>query len=329
MNALLAATSLSAWSMVRFANNAIASVDRSLCGGQKMKTLKCAVFVTLLFSASSAISQNSRTFYDVCESNAQTYVDFQRERITVNQLSSDSLTFISDGVTYKGNKAPGQEFMEGGKDDTHFYAYRVDDNSFFIADPSMTAFAYYHADKSKGEEADNKKRCQVDALNTFEAAAKPYFQKQRSGAINDYESHTRTLTTDFVKNLKSRRADPALERDIMKWWKGPDPAKIPDPVIGIYFLMGDYEYARNDYGTVLRKTLDALILWKERTGTKCWVQWRSFGYESLGPGVFDKSMGVWTKDSNLPLPEYRSIKAGAWNEVDCGPFVKAGPGGEL
>ena len=293
-----------------------------LRGGQKMKTLICSVFVSLLFFASSAISQNSRTFYDVCESNEQTYVDFHRERIVVNRLTNDSLVFVSDGITYKGNKVSGQEFLEGGKDDTHFFAYRVDDNSFFIANTSMTAFAYYHAEKSKADEADNKKRCAVDALNTFESMAKSYGANQRSNAISDYESRTRSLTTDFVKNLRSRRVDPVLESDIMKWWKGPDPAKIPDPVIGIYFLMGDYEYARNYYGTVLRRTIDALILWKERTGTKCFIQWRSFGYESLGPGVFDKSMGVWTKDSNLPLPEYRKIQAGAWSEVDCTPFVK-------
>ena len=263
-----------------------------------------------------------RTFYDVCESNAQTYVDFQRERIVVNRLTSDSVEFVSDRITYTGNKVPAQEFMEGGKDDTHFYAYRVDDNSFFIANPSLTAFAYYHADKTKADEADNKRRCAVDALNSFEARAKPYGAKQRSAVISDYESRTKVVTTAYVKNLKSQKVDPNLERDIMKWWKGPDPTKIPDPVLGIYFLTDDYWYTRNDYGTVLRKTVDALILWKERTGTRCWMQWRSFGYESLGPGVFDKNMSMWTKNAELTLPEYRKLRAGDSSEVDCTPFVK-------
>ena len=72
-----------------------------------MKTLICSVFVSLLFSASSAISQNSRTFYDVCESNEQTYVDFQRERIVVNRLTNDSLVFVSDGITYTAPTATG------------------------------------------------------------------------------------------------------------------------------------------------------------------------------------------------------------------------------
>ena len=286
-----------------------------------MKLMIFALFLSIL-SMTSVLGQANRTFYDICDSNEQTYVDFQRERITVNRLTSDSLTFVSDGVTYTANKASGQKFLEGGKDDTHFFAYQVDDNSFFIANTSMTAFAYYHADKSKGDEADKNKRCAVDALSAFESIAKPYGANQRSTAITDYESRTKIVTTQYVKNLGSKIADPVLERDIMKWWKGPDPAKIPDPVLGIYALTDGYWYTRNDYGTVLRKTIDALILWKERTGTKCWIQWRSFGYESLGPGVFDQNMTMWTKNAFLPLPEYRKIQAGAWSEVDCAPFAK-------
>jgi hypothetical protein len=309
-------------------------VDRLVIGGQvknreeiNMKSLLTALFLSaplIVVSAGSASSQDGTIFYDVCDSNAQTYVDFQRETISVKTFSSDSLVFVSGGVKYFANKAPGHDFLEGGKDDTHFYAYRVDENSFFIADPSMTAFGYYHADKRKGDEADNKKRCSVDALNTFESMAKPYGAKQKDQRNDDYEVRTKVVTTEYVKNLRSQRVDPTLERDIMKWWKGPDPTKIPDPVLKIYFIMDDYWYTRNDYGTVLRKTIDALILWKERTGTKCWIQWRSFGYESLGPGIFDKNMNMWTKNAYLTLPEYRKIQAGAWSEVDCTPFVKSG-----
>ena len=282
------------------------------------------IFSLSLFLVGTAISQESRTFYEACESNAQVWVDFRRDTIIVSTLSDDSIAFKSVGIPYSARKVPGNDFLEGGKDDTHFYAYKVDDNSFFIASPGMSAFAYYHADKRKGDESDNKIRCAVDALNTFEAMAKPYGEKQREQRNNDYEARTKAVTTEYVKNLRSRRVDPALEKEIMKWWKGPDPTKIPDPVIRIYFLMDEYHYTRNDYGTVLRKTIDALILWKERTGTKCWVQWRSFGYESPGPGLFEANMRMWTRDDAIGLPEYRKIQAGAWSEVDCTPFVKAG-----
>jgi hypothetical protein len=285
-----------------------------------MRRLMIICFAALVFSAAAS---GQRPFYDVCESNEQTWVDFQRERISVDRLTSDSLVFLSGSVTYTANKVSGQEFLEGGKDETHFFAYRVDDNSFFIVSPAVDAFAYYHADKSRADQADNNKRCQVEALNRFESLVKPYAQKQKSTSISDYEARTKAITTEYVKNLKSKRVDPLLERDIMKWWKGPDPANIPDPVLGIYFLMADYGYTRNDYGTVLRKTIDALILWKERTGTKCWVQWRSFGYESLGAGVFDKNMSMWTRTAYLDLPEYRHFHAGEWSEVDCTPFVKS------
>ena len=284
-----------------------------------MKILIVTFLAILSFVAATSAQ---RTFYNVCESNAQTYVDFQRERITVNSLTSDAVVFVSDNITYTGNKVSGQEFFEGGKDSTHFFAYRVDDNSFFIFSPMIDAFAYYHADKARANVADNNKRCQVDALNRLESVLKPFTEREVANAADDYKARTKVLTTEYVRNLKSQRVDPALERDIMKWWKGPDPANIPDPVLGIYFLMADFGYTRNEYGTVLRKTIDALILWKERTGTKCWVQWRSFGYESLGAGVFDRNMSMWTRTAYLDLPEYRHFHAGEWSEVDCTPFVK-------
>ena len=137
-----------------------------------------------------------------------------------------------------------------------------------------------------------------------------------------FDAGTKVVATDWVKNYTSRRVDPALEKDIGKWWKGPDPTKIPDPILRIYFLEPNYEIARNAFGEVLRKTVDALILWKERTGTKCYIQWRSFGYESFGGGTFSPEMQMWTFDRNIPMAGGRKILAGSWYEVDCAPFVK-------
>ncbi len=150
-----------------------------------------------------------------------------------------------------------------------------------------------------------------------------------NGTKNDAEVRSRELATEWVKNFKSKRVDAALEKDIRKWWAGPDPTKIPDPIIKIDFLQLGYEITRNEYGEVLRRTVDALILWKERTGTKCYVQWRSFGYESLGGGTFNNEMGAWVKKDQvgfgyyprfIPLPENREIPAGGWTEVNCSGF---------
>lgn len=137
-----------------------------------------------------------------------------------------------------------------------------------------------------------------------------------------FDSETKVVVTEWLKNFSSRRVDPALEKNIVKWWKGPDPTKIPDPIVHIYFLEPNYEIARNAFGEVLRKTLDALILWKDRNGSKCHIQWRSFGYESLGGGTFSSEMEMWTFDRDIPMAGGRKILAGSWYEVDCTPFVK-------
>ncbi|MGH9818553.1 MAG: hypothetical protein ACRD43_00180 [Pyrinomonadaceae bacterium] len=139
---------------------------------------------------------------------------------------------------------------------------------------------------------------------------------------NEFDLETKGVVTDWVKNFRSKRVDPALERGIVKWWKGPDPTKIPDPILHIYFLEPNYEIARNAFGEVLRKTVDTLILWKERTGSKCLIQWRSFGYESLGGGTFSPDMEMWTYDRDIPMAGDRKILAGSWYEVDCAPFVR-------
>lgn len=151
-------------------------------------------------------------------------------------------------------------------------------------------------------------------LNREAAADK---QKQ-----NAFDLETKGVVTDWVKNYRSKRVDPTLERGIVKWWKGPDPSTMVDPILRIYFLEPTYEITRNAFGEVLRKTVDALIVWKERTGSKCQIQWRSFGYESLGGGTFSPDMQMWTYDRHIPMAGGRKILAGSWYEVDCAPFVR-------
>jgi hypothetical protein len=51
----------------------------------------------------------------------------------------------------------------------------VDDDSFFIF--SFNGFAYYHADQTRKNDADNKRRCAVDELNRFESMIKSFKEK--------------------------------------------------------------------------------------------------------------------------------------------------------
>lgn len=149
-------------------------------------------------------------------------------------------------------------------------------------------------------------------------------EKQKEDAVAG--ERTKVIVTDWVKTLRSKRTDSALEKDIMKWWRGPDPSKIADPVIRIYFLEPNYEIARNEFGIVIRKTVDALILWKDRNAANCHIQWRSFGYQSLGGAAFNTEMEAWTLANNgypryYQLTEGREVRTGAWYDVDCASFA--------
>ncbi|MEP7077360.1 MAG: hypothetical protein ABI878_16260 [Acidobacteriota bacterium] len=295
-----------------------------------MKTLICAMFLSLLW-VSPAFSQEGRPFYNVCKSDADLIGDFQRESITVKTLDSDSLVFVSAGTTYSGKTSSGSDLLVGGKGGAAFYARKVDNNSFLIASgesgsfSDYGAFVYYHADKSKADQSDDKRQCSFHPLanlSSFQTSVRSFEKTKGSNEKIVFDAQTKGVITSWTKNYTSRRVDPALERGIVKWWKGPDPTKIPDPILHIYFLEPNYEIARNAFGEVLRKTVDALILWKERTGSKCYIQWRSFGYESLGGGTFSTEMEMWTLDRDIPMAGGRKILAGSWYAVDCAPFVK-------
>lgn len=157
----------------------------------------------------------------------------------------------------------------------------------------------------------------------------PVSSQGTAATARDPDAETRQIITDWVKGLTSQRNDLALERDIRKWWKGPDPAIIPDPIIKIYFLQPAYAIERNQYGNVLRKHVDSLILWKTKDGSKCHIQWRSFGYDSLGAGTFSDEMQAYIKREfigfdyyavRIRLPGYKEVQAGVWYEVNCAAF---------
>lgn len=292
------------------------------------------MFLSLLW-ASPAFSQEGRLFYNVCQSNAETIRDFQRESITVTTLDRDSIVFISAVRTYSAKPVVGYDFLKGGQDEARFYARKVDDNSFFIASPDFDAFAYYHADKRKAEEDDKGTRCAVDALNSFESSVKSFLAKEAEAAkVREkdekviFDAQTKGVITNWIKNYSSKRADPALEKAILQWWKGSSGAVVINPILRIYFLQPTYEITRNQFGEVLRKTVDSLYIYKQKSDGKCYMQWRSFGYESLGGGTFSTEMGNWIKRSSLGYPDLirmdsgREINTGSQYEVACTPFEK-------
>lgn len=289
------------------------------------------ILAVFLLSIFPVFSQNDRTFYQVCYSkDAQTYVDFSRDELVVKTLSDDSLMFEANGTPYTAKKVDGFNFYEGGKDVYQFYAYKVDNNSFFII--SMGGFTYFHTDKKKLDEDDVNKRCDIEDLKRFAALKKSFEAKidaEDKAKQNDFDSQTKGVVTDYVKNFKSKRVDPALEKGILAWWRGAPDATVINPILHIYFLNPDYEYVRNEYGILLHKMLSTMYVFKMKDSGKCFVNWRSFGYESIGGGAFENETKAWIKKEAigfdyyplfLRLPGDRKLYAGRDYEVDCSAF---------
>ncbi len=298
-----------------------------------MRKINIAV-AFILFTVGTAVilGQEGRTFYLVCGTNASLYPDFQRDTIAVSGLTPDQIVFKSVGTTYTAKKIEGASFLAGGDGMTRFVAYRVDDSSFFIATPGIDALSYYHADKRVGDLDDKNKRCAISDLNQFEQLVKIYNQKKENDDKKEqavFDSQTKGVITDWVKNFSSRRIDPVLAKGINRWWNGPPGTAVVNPILRVVFLEPNYEVTRNEFGVVLRKTVDAMIIFKVKSSGQCHMRWHSFGYESMGGGAFSDEVKPWEKQERIGfdfypqhilLPGDRKIYAGREYVVDCDAF---------
>jgi hypothetical protein len=289
-----------------------------------MKTLLAAIFGLMLISG-TAFCQQDRTFYLVCGTNASLYPDFQRDEITVSTLKPDQIIFKSVGTTYTAAKVDGSSFMSGGKDMAAFVAYRVDENSFFIAPPGVSAMSYYHADKRMADVQDQNKRCAVNDLNQFEELVKTYNKKKEEAdkqqRIAFEETGRKPIITKWVKELVSKRNDPALEKAIR--------ASTTSPILHIVFLTPAFDFERNDLGIIQRKMIKTVYVYKWLQNGKCYAYWQYFGYESLGGGAFDTDVRNWRVMSDggrhiaeLNVPGTDGFPSGEAWEVDCSAFVR-------
>ena len=288
-------------------------------------TIIAGVLALIAIAAAVGFGQQERTFYLVCESNASIYSDFDRDTITVSTLRPEQIEFTSSGNKYSATKVDGYNFLSGGKGMSVFVAYRVDDNSFFIAPPYLGALAYYHADKRMADVEDKNKRCAVSDINQFEQLVKIYNQKKEDDEKKkqaDFEQNGRkTIMTNWVKGLVSKRNDAALEKAIR--------ASDSAPILRIVFLTPAYDFMRNDLGIVQQKVIKTLYVYKWTQTGKCYAHWKYYGYESLGGGAFDTDIGNWRVMSDggrhiaeLNVPGTNGFPSGESWEVDCAAFGK-------
>lgn len=265
--------------------------------------------------------RNTNTFYDVCDSKMQTYVDFNRDEITVTTFNPDSIVFISAGTTYVGTKVPDFQLLSGGRDVYSFLVYPVDDHSFYIYQGDQE-FVYYNTNKALKDDADQNKRCNVDALNKMQTVLDSYKKVEvAADARADAEKakQDRATLSEFARIASSKRNDPALAKDVFNWW---NTRNSDYPATKVIFLEPDFWMIRDEYNQIIWKSIPTLIIYKDKQGG-CHIQWDAFGYEHLGGASFDTDLKAWVKGYHDALNYvYRvsgvGLTAGDNYDIDCG-----------
>jgi hypothetical protein len=97
------------------------------------------------------------------------------------------------------------------------------------------------------------------------------------------DASNRKIVTAYMSGVTSKRSDPTLVRDIKKWSN--------NETTTVYIIDANYTVHRNYRGEVLNKNITAII--RYHLNGKCYIQWRSFGYEALGGGNFSKDMETY------------------------------------
>jgi hypothetical protein len=130
------------------------------------------------------------------------------------------------------------------------------------------------------------------------------------------------MMTKWVKDLVSKRNDPALEKAIR--------ASDSAPILHIVFLTPGYDIIRNDLGIVVRKAIKTVYVYKWVQTGRCFTHWKYYGYESLGGGAFNPDLGNWSTyladpgwhQEKLNVPGTNGFSSGENWEVDCSTFTK-------
>lgn len=264
--------------------------------------------------------RNTNTYYDVCESQMQTYVDFNRDEITVTTYTPDSIVFISSDTRYVGTKVPDFTLLSGGQDVYSFLVYPVDDHSFYIYQGPQE-FVFYNTNKALKDESNQAKRCNTDALNKMQTELDAYKKVEASAdAKADAERAKRDKAAlgDFARTAASKRNDPALVKDILNWW---NTRNADSPATKVVFLESDFWMIRDEYNQILWKAIPTLILYKDKQGG-CHVQWDAFGYEHLGGAAFDTDLKAYIAGyHDYQYYHYTAngvqIIAGSDYDIDC------------
>jgi hypothetical protein len=202
------------------------------------------------------------------ESKANT--DYAEDILPVIFLSSDSIEVRG---FYFARKADNLFRSSSGN-----YLYLKDNSSFIIRYKDLSSWAsFYVDDKNKADQliGDNyKPQNELETLNDL-------IRQFEEGKDNK-------IISAYIFNLRSRKNQPQLESEIIGYWK----AHWQNTAISTVIVADqDFIIVRNALGVVLRKTIKAWVVVQQND--QCYMEWGTYGYESLGAGVFSKELKVW------------------------------------
>ncbi len=302
-----------------------------------MKKLILVLFVSLI-SVCSAMAQEDRIFYKVCVSNSEMEDLLRMEEISVSTFTNDLIEFRSPPLSsnypiyrnYSAKKVAENLMLEIGGG---YYFYKVDNDSFFVVTKELDAYTYFHTNRKKAYEKDDASRCASDARMQITPAINSYLASDADNKVKEVELakekqkliviETKRVITEFMKNYTTKRIDPALEKAVRQKWNSENDG-VANPLFRVYFMSPTYSIVRNEFGIVLRKTVSTYIVYKWKPNGLCFMQWRDYGYESLGGGAFNDEIKYWIagRSDVANLPGKRELNAGTDSEVDCAAFQK-------
>lgn len=124
-------------------------------------------------------------------------------------------------------------------------------------------------------------------------------------------ARSKKILTAYIGGLRSKRSDPTLVREIKKWSN--------NETTTVYIVDANYYITRNYRGEVLNENIPAII--KYHLNGKCYIQWRAFGYEALGGGIFGKDLNTYNKNDAYILAtgagSSMRLNPGVAYEIDC------------
>jgi hypothetical protein len=213
--------------------------------------------------------------------------------VFVTQFGADSMTIsisadgYDHGSAYKRHS--GESFLRRTAtwaNATANYAF-IDQNAVILIEEGGSYLLFLRdKDRADGLLGKADKTPVLHLRDSLRSVVMSIVNRQRADNSQVATARNKKIVTAYFKGLQSKRSDPTLVHDIKKWSNNESTT--------VCVVDATYYITRNYRGEVLNENIPAII--KYHLNGKCFIQWRAFGYEALGGGVFGKDLNTYNKN---------------------------------